>query len=122
MDTSDLHRATEDLAALLSEAAEADLAAPAGERTVGDIAQSLAARARALAAEIDARAPVAPAPRSSDRDGGGFERPLRYAVRSLESVVAAAAPLDRTASAALADLARDVEEGAVLVGRALGLA
>ncbi|TWS26152.1 hypothetical protein FK268_02585 [Tsukamurella sputi] len=121
MDTADLHRATEEFAAFLSEAAEADLAAPAGECTVGQLAGSLTARAQALAAEIDPGAPAAPAPRSSDRDGGGFERPLRYAVRSLTSA-AAAAPLDEATRAALTDLVRDVEDGAALVGRALGLA
>lgn len=120
MDTSALRRAAEEFAALLSEAAEGDLALPAGERTVGDLAQNLTARTLALAAGVGAPATPVPAPTRSDGDGGGFDRPFRSAVRALESA-AAAAPSSMPAPAALATLEGDIAEGARRIGRALQL-
>ncbi len=119
MDTSALRRAAEEFAALLSEAAEGDLALPAGECTVGEVAQHLTARALALADEVGAPATPAPAPTRADGDGGGFDRPFRSAVRALES--AAAAPSSTPAPAALATLEGDIVEGSRRIGRALQL-
>ncbi|MBS4100363.1 hypothetical protein [Tsukamurella paurometabola] len=120
MDTSDLDRAAREYAAVLSEAAAADLSASAGDRTVADLTDALIARASALAAALGA---VPPPPENAgppDAYGGGHERPFRRALRRL-AAAAAAAPGDDAAAAELGALARAIDEGALGVSAALGV-
>ncbi|NMD54713.1 MULTISPECIES: hypothetical protein [Tsukamurella] len=120
MDTSDLDRAAGEYAAVLSEAAEADLATPVGDRTVGDLTDQLTARASALGAALGAGQPPLDGAAPLDAYGGGFERPFRRAVRRLASAAAGASP-DEAARAEIAALVRAVDDGAIAVSRALGL-
>ncbi|MEC4611664.1 hypothetical protein [Tsukamurella tyrosinosolvens] len=120
MDTSDLERAVREYAAVLSEAAEADLAAPVGERTVGGLTGELAARASALAGALGAAAGPDGAPGPPDSYGGGFDLPFRRALRRL-AAAAGAAPSDPGTECELADLTGAVEDGAGALTRALGL-
>ena len=121
MDVSDLATAAHECAAVLSEAAEGDLAALVGDRTVGDLIDELVTRASALGAALGAGPPVLDgAPEAPDPYGGGLEQPLR---RSVGRVLAAAGggPSDPRAVADLADLARDLAAAAAGIARALGL-
>lgn len=130
MDTVDLDRAARDYAALLSEAAAADLAAPAGEHTVGGLTDDLIGRIAQLATALGAGPSPSPdgaaegasgGGGSPDLYGGGFERPFRRAIRRL-GLAAESAPSDPRAATDLAALTRDIDAGARALGRALGLA
>ncbi|MGC5023837.1 hypothetical protein ACLQ3K_03700 [Tsukamurella sp. DT100] len=130
MDTADLDRAAREYAALLSEAAAADLAASVGKSTVGGLTDDLIGRAALLATALGAGPPPTPdgavGAESGDAGppdlyGGGFELPFRRAIRRLGSA-ARGAPSDPRAAADLAALTRDIDAGARALGRALGLA
>lgn len=129
MDTADLDRAAREYAALLSEAAAADLAAPAGKRTVGGLTDDLIGRVAHLATALGAGPPspddaaegVSDGMGSPDLYGGGFERPFRRAIRRL-GTAAESAPSDPRTATDLAALTGDIDAGARALGRALGLA
>ncbi|BDD81808.1 hypothetical protein TPB0596_15710 [Tsukamurella pulmonis] len=119
MDTCDLHRAAEEYVALLSEAVSADLAAPAGERTVGELTAALAESASGLASRLGTAPSVVPdGAGPPDLYGGGYERAFRRAVQRLR---AAAASSDGRACDELADLIREIDSGAVALREALRL-
>ncbi|CAM3087423.1 hypothetical protein [Tsukamurella hominis] len=130
MDTADLDRAAREYVAVLSEAAAADLEAPAGNRTVGGLTDDLIGRIAQLATALGAGPSPSPDGAVGAASGGagppdlygtGFERPFRRAVLRLDSA-AHGAPSDPRAAADLAALTRDIAAGAQALGRALGIA
>lgn len=121
MDVSELDRAARACAAVVSEVTEGDLAALAGDRTVGDLIDELVTRASALGTALGAGPPVPDgAPEPPDAYGGGLERPLRRSVRRLV-IAAGGGPSDPRVEAGLADLTRDLAAAAAAISGALGL-
>ncbi|GAA1008993.1 hypothetical protein GCM10009551_091140 [Nocardiopsis tropica] len=119
MESSELQRAAQEFAAVVSEATDADLAVRVGDRTIGELLERLSDRSEALAAELGAHVPPSGCAVAPDHFyGGGHERRYRRAARLLES---AAAHADAEGGEKIAELARETACTAAAVASALGL-